>query len=104
MVELVGIEPTASSLRTTGPAVAIRLIPLSSITLLVTFSIRLLDQCWDRFWDRLIYKFRQLRDGLALSCRDNLRVDVHRRRDAGMPHLSLDGLGIGASLYQPGSV
>jgi hypothetical protein len=77
LVELVGIEPTPSSLRTTGHAVAIRLIPLSSITLFVTFSIQLLDQCWDRFWDRLIYKLRRLHDSLAL-CRDDLCVDVHR--------------------------
>jgi hypothetical protein len=36
LVELVGIEPTASSLRTTGPAVVIWLIPLSSATFLGT--------------------------------------------------------------------
>ena len=44
LVELTGIEPVASSLRTTGPAIAIRLIPLSSATFWSTFSIQLLDQ------------------------------------------------------------
>jgi len=96
LVELVGIEPTASSLRTKTSAGTMSLIRFDCAPFSAIKS--------PAYWNSSGTGSRKLRQFLYCSplCRrNNLRVDVHRGRDPGVPHLTLNGFRIGASLYQP---
>jgi len=64
--------------------------------------MRLLDQEWDRVWDRVFYEVRELLDRAPLCSWHDLSVNIHCGRYARMPHLALNGFRVGTSLYQPG--
>ena len=49
----------------------------------------------------LLYVLSQLARRPLLTVRNELRVNVHRGRDATVPHLSLDVFGVSASLSHP---
>jgi hypothetical protein len=75
LVELVGIEPTASSLRTTASAVTISLIRFE----LALFSALKCPVYWNSNGTGLrLGKLRKLLDRLPLRRRHDLSVDVHR--------------------------
>jgi hypothetical protein len=96
MVELVGIEPTTSSLRTMRSAVSIRLIRFD----LPLFSALKRPVYWNRNGTGFrLSELGELLDRLPLRSRHDLRVNVHGCAGARVPHLCLRGFHVDTSLH-----